>query len=65
MYRSKYFNMWDHQVIIINGLNKLYNVCFRPEHDFRCRLAVKPLLKLKLHVYIVCAQLMKLLFTEK
>ena len=36
-----------HQVIITTGLNKLYNLCSRPEDGLRCRQGVKPPLKLK------------------
>ena len=35
-----------HQVIIISGLNKLYN-CSRPEEGLGCRQGVKPPLRLK------------------
>ena len=34
-----------HQVIIITGLNKLYNVCSRPEDGLRRRQGIKPPLK--------------------
>ena len=39
-----------HQVIIITGLNKLYDcgLCSRPEDGLRCRLGVKLPLKLKI-----------------
>ena len=44
-----------HQVIIITGLNKLYNiiVCSRPEDGLRCGQGVTPPLKLKLKLKLL------------
>ena len=42
-----------HLVIIITGLNRLYDLCFRPEDGLRCRQGVKPPIKLKHQLFRV------------